>query len=618
MGNRVSTIELRVTQRQLLVDGVLVTLGARAFDVLLALANRRGSIVTKAELFAAAWAGIVVDDNNLQAQVSALRKALGSDAIATVPQRGYQLVIPPNVRLIVQTADALAPQVTHTEPLLAVLPFDNLSNDAEMQFFSEGVSDELLQRLSRGANLRVIGRTSSFQFRGERKSEAANALKCTHVLDGSIRRAAGRVRLSVHLVETATQTTLWSDRFDRDLQDMFMVQDEIADNIATALNRSFSGEAKEAVDPAVYDLYLNGIRPAITPSEMQSRIELLEAVTRRAPNFVCGWGKLAEQRAQLRLLRPYAERDALAKAAASEATHAHQIDDRNPGARLAQYLLLPPWGKFIEAEAIIDRLTKDAKGAGYWLAYIALHLQSVGRMREALDVSRRAYELDALNPFAANGTGVCLWYAGLTDEARVSFEATLARWPDAPAPANNLIMLHADRGEWDAVDALLSPARLAKHPLRQFEQGARNYVAAKRAATPAALRQSLATARGQFESTGFTLNLMTILAHLGARDEAYAMSETASFTHADNGDDVMGIDAYRTYFLFHTSYPELRADPRFILLCARLGLVQYWTTTQNWPDCADEVPYDFKEECRQFAARRLTPAPAMEVTRRSA
>ncbi|MDZ4867085.1 MAG: winged helix-turn-helix domain-containing protein, partial [Alphaproteobacteria bacterium] len=190
MGNRVSTIELRVTQRQLLVDGVLVTLGARAFDVLLALANRRGSIVTKAELFAAAWAGIVVDDNNLQAQVSALRKALGSDAIATVPQRGYQLVIPPNVRLIVQTADALAPQVTHTEPLLAVLPFDNLSNDAEMQFFSEGVSDELLQRLSRGANLRVIGRTSSFQFRGERKSEAANALKCTHVLDGSIRRAA--------------------------------------------------------------------------------------------------------------------------------------------------------------------------------------------------------------------------------------------------------------------------------------------------------------------------------------------------------------------------------------------------------------------------------------------
>ena len=605
MGKPVSTIELRVTQRQLLVDGALVALGARAFDVLLALANRRGSIVTKAELFAAAWAGIVVDDNNLQAQVSALRKVLGADAIATVPQRGYQLVIPPNVRLIVQAADAPAPQATHAEPLLAVLPFDNLSNDAEMQFFSEGVSDELLQRLSRGANLKVIGRTSSFQFRGDRKAEAAAALKCTHILDGTVRRAANHVRLSVHLVDTATQTTLWSDRFERNLEDMFVVQDEIAENIAAALNRRFSGDAKEAVDPTVYDLYLHGIRPALTPGDMQARIALLEDVTRRAPSFVCGWGKLAEQRAQLRLLRPYAERDAMAKAVAFEAAHAQDLDARNPGAQLAQYLLLPPWGKFIEAEAIVDRLSTNAGGAGYWLAYIALHLQSVGRVREALEITRRSYELDALNPFVANGMGVGLWYAGLAAEARASFENTLARWPDAPAPANNLIMLCADLGDWDAVDALLAPARLAKHPLRQFEQGARNYVAAKRAATPAALRRSLSTARDQFQSTGFTLNLLTILAHLGARDEAYAMSDTASFT-PDNGDDVMGIDAYRTYFLFHVSYPELRADPRFVHLCARLGLVQYWTQTKRWPDCADEVPYDFRDECLKFATRRLT------------
>jgi hypothetical protein len=185
------------------------------------------------------------------------------------------------------------------------------------------------------------------------------------------------------------------------------------------------------------------------------------------------------------------------------------------------------------------------------------------------------------------------------------------------ASANNLIMLCADRGDWDAVEALLSPARLAVHPLRQFEQGARNYVAAKRAATPAALRRSMATARGQLESTGFTLNLLTILAHLGSRDEAYAMSDSATFMPPDDRDDVMGIDAYRTYFLFHASYPELRADPRFVRLCARLGLVQYWTTTQRWPDCIDEVPYDFKEECTKYAPRHLTPATA-DRERRSA
>ncbi|NJN50907.1 MAG: TIR domain-containing protein, partial [Gammaproteobacteria bacterium] len=90
------------------------------------------------------------------------------------------------------------------ERVLAVLPFDNLSNDPEMQFFSDGVSEEIIARLARGAQLKVIGRTSSFQFRGERKVDAARSLLCSHVLDGSIRRAAQRIRVSAHLIEAAT------------------------------------------------------------------------------------------------------------------------------------------------------------------------------------------------------------------------------------------------------------------------------------------------------------------------------------------------------------------------------------------------------------------------------
>lgn len=606
------TIELRVTQRQVLVDGTHMALGARAFDVLLALARRRGSVVSKAEMFAAAWPGLTVDGNNLQAQVSTLRKVLGAGAIATVAGRGYQLVLPPDIRLIIETPDAQTPLATSsasTEPLLAVLPFDNLSNDPDMLFFCEGISEEVLQRLTRGANLRVIGRTSSFQFRGDRKSEAASALKCTHILDGSVRRAAGRIRLAVHLVDATSQTTLWSCRFDRDLEDIFLVQDEIAENIAGALNRTFSAAAVQAIEPAVYDLYLHGTRPAIAPSDMQSRIDLLAAVTERAPHFADAWGKLAEQRAQLRLFQPHAQRQTIAKTVAAEADRALALDPQNPSARLAQFLLLPPWGKFVEAQAIIDRLAQGTPSADS-LYYIALHLHAVGRMREALKISHRAYERDALNPFAANGLGVALWYGGRTAQARASFEATLSRWPDMHASANNLIMLCTDMGDWDAVDSLLSPVRLAKHPLRQFEQGARSYVGAKRAATSDTLRLSMAAARGQFESTGFTLNLLTILAHLGARDEAYAMADGATFTPFDDRDDVMGMDAYRTYFLFHASYPELRADRRFVALCARLGLVRYWTTTQQWPDCVDEVPYDFKGECMKFAPRRLSASVA--------
>jgi TolB-like protein len=107
-----------------------------------------------------------------------------------------------------------------------VLAFDNLSNDAELQFFCDGISEEIIQRLARGANLRVIGRTSSFQFRGERKAEAAQRLNCSHVLDGSVRRASAHVRISARLMEVASGTTLWSDRYDRAHEGVFEVHED--------------------------------------------------------------------------------------------------------------------------------------------------------------------------------------------------------------------------------------------------------------------------------------------------------------------------------------------------------------------------------------------------------
>jgi TolB-like protein/class 3 adenylate cyclase len=134
-----------------------------------------------------------------------------------------------------------AARAVSNEPVVAVLAFDNLSSDPEMQFFSDGVSEEIIQRLARGAKLKVIGRTSSFQFRGERKADAAQSLHCSHVLDGSIRRAAARVRISAHLVEASSRTTLWSNRYDRGLEDIFAVQDEISESIAGALHHAFSG-----------------------------------------------------------------------------------------------------------------------------------------------------------------------------------------------------------------------------------------------------------------------------------------------------------------------------------------------------------------------------------------
>src|SRR5260221_12358812 len=186
------------------------------------------------------------------------------------------------------------------EPLLAVLAFDNLSGDADMGYFSDGVSEEILQTVARGAELKGIGRGSSFQFRGPDKAAApvAAALGATHVLDGSVRRSGNKVRIAANLIECERETTLWSDRFDRELSDVFALQDEIAAAVATALKVAFAPAVQaESVDPSAYNLYLRAHeirnRGLLSPATLISVIELLQEATSLAPKFARAWEFLA-------------------------------------------------------------------------------------------------------------------------------------------------------------------------------------------------------------------------------------------------------------------------------------------------------------------------------------
>jgi hypothetical protein len=135
--------------------------------------------------------------------------------------------------------------------------------------------------------------------------------------------------------------------------------------------------------------------------------------------------------------------------------------------------------------------------------------------------------------------------------------------------------------------------------LREFEAGL-PFIRTKRDPTPeniAAWRSALET---HVATTGHVdVSRLVYSAHLGLVDDAYRAAETASLGPAGTGDDIMGPDGYRTSLLFQAGMPELRNDPRFVRLCARLGLVDFWLATGTWPDCADEVPYDFKAECEQ-------------------
>jgi TolB-like protein/class 3 adenylate cyclase/tetratricopeptide (TPR) repeat protein len=515
--------------------------------------------------------------------------AAGADALAPPP--GSE-----KAHRVTELAAASPTPAAAAEPLLAVLAFDNLSNDPELQFFSDGVSEEIIQLLVRGSRLKVIGRTSSFQFRGERKAEAVQALRCTHLLDGSIRRAAARVRVSAHLMDAASRTTLWSDRYDRGLEDIFAVQDEISASIARALDRAFAPAPAPAVEPAVYDLYLRSSPKSYAPDELRTHIGLLEIVTERAPAFAAAWGRLAFLRAFLRFYEPFADRAARAAQVHRDAERALAIDAHNLDALAGQYLVVAPFGRFIEADAALERLRR-APGSGDARRYVGWGLRHFGWMREALDVTEEVYRLDALDPMSANLLALARMAAGRVAEAIPLFEELVERMPTMSFPVSSLLRAHAFQHDWAAVDRLLQLAE--RRQLREFQDGL-PFIRAKRDPSPAHIGAWRVELEDHVRRTGWVdASRLVYAAHLGLVDEAYAAAEGARLGPAGNADDIMGPDGYRTALLFQAGMPELRHDPRFVRLCARLGLVEFWLASGKWPDCASEVPYDFKAACER-------------------
>jgi TolB-like protein len=592
---RTQGFELRPAERRLLVRGEPVPLGARAFDLLVALIERRDRVVAKSELLERVWPGVVVEENNLTVQISTLRKVLGQGAIATVAGRGYRFTLPLTGE--VPPAAALpAAEPARERPVIAVLAFDNLSNDAELQFFCDGISEEIIQRLARGANLRVIGRTSSFQFRGERKAEAAQRLNCSHVLDGSVRRASTHVRISAHLMEVASGTTLWSDRYDRAHEGVFEVQDEIAASIARALDQAFLRFSTRSVDSDAYDLYLRASPAAYAPGELHAGVGLLETVTQRAPHFVEAWGRLAYLRGFMHLYLPFADRAANAERVVLEASHALALDADNSDALAARCIVMPPFGRFLEAEVYLDRLRR-APGAGEGRRYISWLLRHTGRVRASLDEAERSWRLDPLDAMSANMVALARMAAGRVAEAVPVYEELVARLPGMSFPISSLLRAHAFLDDREAVQRLLALA--ATRPMREF-QDTIPFVRARLDPTP----DHIGAWRREFESQaaasgGVDVARLVYAAHLGLVDEAYRAAEGARLGPAGRDGDIMGPDGYRTALLFQASMPELRNDRRFVRLCARLGLVEFWLASGLWPDCADAVPYDFRRECER-------------------
>ena len=270
-------------------NGTLLPVGQKGAALLVALIRAPGEVLTKAQLMDSAWPGMAVEESNLSVQIAALRKALGpapdgGDWIVTVPRVGYRLL----TQLTAKPAATPAPPALFETviPSLAVLPFVNLSGDPEQDYFADGIVEDIITALSRFKSFAVIARNSSFVYKDKPVDvrQVCNDLGVRYVLEGSIRRAGNRLRISAQLVEGVTGGHLWAQKFDGAQDDLFAFQDSIADNVVSFVEPNIQqaeierSRRERPQSLEAYDLYLKTLPRRwedSTPGEAEKARELL-------------------------------------------------------------------------------------------------------------------------------------------------------------------------------------------------------------------------------------------------------------------------------------------------------------------------------------------------------
>ena len=245
-------------------QGAPVSIGYRAFRLLTTFLNRPGEVLTKSELIDAAWDGAAVEEGNLSVQIASLRKLLGqspggSDWITTIPRVGYRLVTPVDRRMEKHDGISGASTSKHGNgPSIAVLPFVNLSDDPAQEYFADGIVEDIITGLSRLRWLFVIARNSTYSYKGTASDvrQVARDLGVRYVLEGSVRRAGDRLRVTSQLIDANTGAHVWAERYERATADVFAVQDEITESVVASIepelyaaeNRRFQNKPPDSLD----------------------------------------------------------------------------------------------------------------------------------------------------------------------------------------------------------------------------------------------------------------------------------------------------------------------------------------------------------------------------------
>jgi TolB-like protein/Tfp pilus assembly protein PilF len=413
---RFGPFALDVADRSLKRHGAPISLTPKTFDLLVTLVENAGRLVEKDALLRRVWPDVAVEEGNLTKGVFSLRQLLEEDGttryIETVPKRGYRFtteVLTSQEGPTVPAVSAVTAPAAAQEHSIAVMPFTDMSAARDNEFFCEGMSEEIINALGRVPELRVASYTSSLRFKGKaaETQTIGRELNVAWLLEGSVRKAGEMVRIAVQLVRADDGFSAWSGRFDRKLDDIFSVQDDIAGMIAQTLTHRVARTSAPLVtsrtsDSQAYSLYLEGRylwnkRPGDVVWQAIDRFERAISID---PNFAPAHAALAGVYGTLGAweygILPPAEALAKAKAAA---TRALELDPRLAAGHTAiGYTTLHfDWNadkacrEFDQAIA----LNPAWVDAHHWHSHA---LCAAGRFRESLEASRRIVELDPVNP----------------------------------------------------------------------------------------------------------------------------------------------------------------------------------------------------------------------------
>ena len=483
---------LDTDRRELRRSGAAIAVEPQVFELLTYLVQNRERVVSKDDLFASVWGGRIVADSTLASRINAARKAIGDSGgeqrlIRTIARKGIRFVGEVQFRPEndVPAHEAAAPQPGTREPAraavrssdrpaIAVLPFANMSGEAEQEYFSDGISEDIITALSKLRWFFVIARNSSFTYKGKsvHLKEIAEELGVDYVIEGSVRKEGQRVRITAQLNDVTTGSHLWAERYDRDLADVFAVQDEITEAIVATIEpqlyaaENFRAQRKAPESLDAWDLVMRALSHywRVTREDNLAAQRLLDQAIAIDPNYAQALALLAVSHLfgarmgweDVATVRPEAERNALA---------AVRADGEDPWAHLALACAYGYRGHLEDSFAAFEQALRLNSNFALAQGYYGLMLSWGGRWREGAEAARRALRLSPRDPSSAIYNAVAAYAAYVErdykEAIRLSREGIRQR-NDFAGAYRVITAAAAMAGEMDLATAMLQELRRAQ------------------------------------------------------------------------------------------------------------------------------------------------------------